>query len=397
MLYQFKFPDIGEGVSEGEVVKVLVKVGDSVKEEQPLVEVMTDKVNVQIPSPVSGRILSVLTREGDSVKVGQTLLEIEAEGMPPQKVEKEGRDSSEIKLPPHLTGTPPVTAETVIATPAVRKLAKELGVELSTVRGRGPGGRVTEEDVRAASGSRSTQVTSVSKEIEEVIPLRGIRKTVAEHMVKSKETAAAVTHVDEVDVTELVALREAFKGSAEKRGVKLTYLPFVIKAVVAALREFPYLNASVDDQAGSIILKKYYNMGVATDTEQGLVVPVLRDVDRKDLYQLASEIETLAEKARAGKLSLDEVRGGTFSITNVGSIGGLFATPIINWPEVAVLGLHKIARRPVIREGEVVARDITYLSLTFDHRVADGAYAARFLNRVIEILQDPKKLLSEVL
>ena len=198
-------------------------------------------------------------------------------------------------------------------------------------------------------------------------------------------------------MTELVLLREAFKGSAEKRNVRLTFLPFVIKALVPALREFPYVNSSLDEASGMIILKKYYNIGVATDTEQGLVVPVIRDADKKDVFELAGEIEKLAEKARKGQLSLDEVRGSTFTITNVGAIGGLFATPIINLPEVAILGLHKIAKRPVVRDGKVEIRDTTYLSLTFDHRVIDGAYAARFTSRMIDIIQDTKKLLSEVL
>jgi pyruvate dehydrogenase E2 component (dihydrolipoamide acetyltransferase) len=197
-------------------------------------------------------------------------------------------------------------------------------------------------------------------------------------------------------VTELVLLREAFKGSAEKRGVCLTYLPFMIKALVPALKEYPYVNSSLDEQAGNIILKKYYNMGIATDTEQGLVVPVVKDVDTKDIFELAGEIDKLAEKARRGQLALDEVRGSTFTITNVGAIGGLFATPIINLPEVAILGLHKITKRPVVRDGRVEVRDITYLSLTFDHRVLDGAYAARFTSRVVETIQDTKKLLAEV-
>jgi pyruvate dehydrogenase E2 component (dihydrolipoamide acetyltransferase) len=216
-------------------------------------------------------------------------------------------------------------------------------------------------------------------------------------MVKSKETTAQVTHVDEADMTELVVLREAFKGSAEKRGVRLTFLPFVIKALTPALKEFPYVNASLDEGSGSIILKKYYNIGVATDTEQGLVVPVIRDADSKDIFELAGEIEKAAVKARSGQLSLDDVKGSTFTITNVGAIGGLFATPIINYPEVAILGLHKIAKRPVVRDGRIEVRDMTYLSLSFDHRVLDGAYAARFTARVIGTLQDTKKLLSEVL
>ena len=296
----------------------------------------------------------------------------------------------------------------MLATPATRRLAREMGVDLGTVRGSGPQGRVTDDDVRKSSGgSRSGPATVSVQKLpsaqvqagpkEELVPLRGIRKTISERMLKSLQTTAQVTHVDEADMTELVQLREAFKGSAEKRGVRLTYLPFIIKALVPALKEFPYVNSSLDEQNGNIVLKKYYNIGIATDTEQGLVVPVVKSVDTKDIFELAAEIERLADKARHGQLTLDEVHGSTFTITNVGAIGGIFATPIINLPEVAIMGLHKITRRPVVRDGKVEIRDMTYLSLTFDHRVVDGAYAARFTSRVIETIQDTKRLLSEVL
>jgi pyruvate dehydrogenase E2 component (dihydrolipoamide acetyltransferase) len=232
---------------------------------------------------------------------------------------------------------------------------------------------------------------------EELVPIHGVRKTIADRMVRSKHTAAHVTHVDEVDVTELILLREALKSSGEKRGVKLTYLPFIIKAVIPSLKAFPFMNSSVDDQGANIVVKKYYNIGVATDTEQGLVVPVVNDADRKDVFELAREIEQLAGKARSGQLSLDEVRGSTFTITNIGTIGGLFSTPIINLPESAILGVHKITKRPVVRDDKIEVRDMTYLSLSFDHRIIDGAYAARFTTSVIETLQDSKKLLAEVL
>jgi pyruvate/2-oxoglutarate dehydrogenase complex dihydrolipoamide acyltransferase (E2) component len=216
-------------------------------------------------------------------------------------------------------------------------------------------------------------------------------------MARSVRTAAHVTHVDEVDMTELVLLREAFKGSGEKRGVKLTFLPFIIKALIPALKEFRFVNSTLDDASGNIILKGYYHIGIAIDTEQGLIVAVVKDADRKDIFQLAGEIEALAEKARAGRLTLEEVHGSTFTITNVGGIGGLFATPIINYPEAAILGVHAIKKRPVVREGKVEIRDIMYLSLSFDHRIFDGAYAARFTNKIIDTIQDPKKLLTEVL
>jgi 2-oxoglutarate dehydrogenase complex dihydrolipoamide succinyltransferase (E2) component len=409
MTFEFKMPDIGEGVTEGEIVKILVKEGEQVKEDTPLVEVMTDKVNVQIPSPVSGTVSKVLVKEGDSVKVGQVLIVFEKEGgqkaatAGPKEVEQQAITPTNLSQQTTTTESVMSVSENVLATPAVRRLARELGVDLAKVRGSGQEGRVLESDVKSAARSVSQgemkpeQAVRAGAGQEEVVPLKGIRRVVAEHMAKAQSTTASVTHVDEADVSEVVMLREAFKGSADKRGVKLTYLPFIIKAIIPALREFPYMNASLDDESHSILLKKYYNIGIATDTEDGLVVPVVKNADKKDIYQIAMEIENLAQKARSGTLSLDEVKGSTFTITNVGSIGGLFATPIINWPEVAILGLHKISKRPMVRNGNVEIRDMTYLSLTFDHRVMDGAYAARFLARVIEILQDPKKLLAEVL
>jgi pyruvate dehydrogenase E2 component (dihydrolipoamide acetyltransferase) len=277
-------------------------------------------------------------------------------------------------------------------------MAREMGVDLTKVRGTGPIGRVTEEDVRAATGSSKPpkQTTFAQSAKEERVPLRGVRKIIAERMAKSSTTAAHVTHIDEADMTELLLLKEAFKGSAEKRGVKLTFLPFMIKGIIPALKEFPYVNATLDE-SGSVVLKRYYNMGIAVDTEQGLIVAVVKDADRKDVFELAGEIEKLAGKARTGQLGLEEVHGSTFTITNVGVIGGLFATPIINYPEVAILGTHKIMKRPVVRSGKVEVREMIYLSLSFDHRVIDGAYAARFMNKVVETLQDPKRLLTEIL
>jgi len=421
---EFKLPDLGEGITEGEVLKWMVKEGDQVTEDQPLVEVMTDKVNVQIPSPRSGRVSKIMAKEGDMAKVGQTILVIDEGGAgsvvsaapAPAAPTPAPVAPQPVMVQPQPQGTPGI----VIATPATRRLARELNVDISAVAGTGSQGRITDDDVRRASGQHveaasapavvqatgtavqapatTVQASAASySSREELVPLRGLRKIIAERMVKSQATAAQVTHVDEVDVTELVMLREALQVTAEKRGVHLTYLPFIVKSLVPALREFPYLNASLDDQSGNIILKKYYNIGIATDTEQGLVVPVIRDVDTKDIFELGSEIDRLSEKARKGALTLDEVRGSTFTITNVGAIGGLFATPIINYPEVAILGLHKIAKRPVVHEGRVEVRDSTYLSLTFDHRVADGAYAARFTTRIIETLQDTRKLLAAVL
>jgi len=408
MTYEFKLPDIGEGVAEGEILKWMAKVGDQIKEDQPLVEIMTDKVNVQIPAPRTGKVLQITAKEGDTAKVGQTIMIIDDGtgdgGASPAAAPAPMPDHAAASPQPQQVPSP----QSVLAAPATRRLARELGVDISQIAGSGSQGRVTDEDVkRFASGSRTGPPTATVQSPptavpganlrEELVPLRGVRKTISERMLKSLQTTAQVTHVDEADVTELVLLREAFKGSAEKRGVRLTFMPFIIKALVPALKEFPYVNSSLDEQAGNIVLKKYYNIGIATDTEQGLVVPVVRDVDKKDIFELAGEIEELADKARKGQLTLDEVRGGTFTITNVGAIGGLFATPIVNVPEVAILGLHKIAKRPVVRDGRVEIRDTTYFSLSFDHRVVDGAYAARFTSRVVETIQDTKKLLSEVL
>ena len=412
MVYEFRLPDIGEGVAEGEVVKWLVKEGEEVKENQPLVEIMTDKVNVEIPSPKKGTVQKCMAKEGEIVKVGQVLIVI-AEGEPtsasptvpttklspptPAKVITPTAKPQEISTAPPQQALQP---REILATPATRKLARDLGVDLSLVQGTGRGGRVTDEDVeRFKQLGRTAAAVAVTvtgpRGVEERVPLRGIRRKVAEHMAKSKSTAAQVTHVDEVDMTEVVQLREKAKASAEKRGAKLTYLPFIIKALIPALKQYPYLNATLDDEKSEIVLKKYYNIGMATDTEQGLVVPVIKDAEHKSITQLAAEISALSEKARAGQLALNEIQGSTFTITNVGGIGGVFATPIINYPEVAILGVHKITKRPVVKDNQIVVRDMTYLSLSFDHRVLDGAMAAYFLNAVKQYLEDPKLLLLE--
>jgi len=408
VVFEFHLPDIGEGVAEGEVVKWLVKEGAEVEENQPLVEIMTDKVNVEIPSPKKGTVLRLKAKEGEVVKVGQTLLVIGEKGeqtvtttSTPLAAEApmSAPAKAQVVTSAPLTSVPKRSQE-ILATPATRKLARDLGVDLSLLQGTGPGGRITDEDVQRFKNSAVRSVTVAVPTLgkagsEERIPMRGIRRKIAERMVKSKHTAAHVTHVDEVDMTEIVQLREKSKESAEKRGVKLTYLPFIIKALIPALKQYPYANATLDDESEEIILKKYYNIGLATNTEQGLIVPVVKDADHKSITQLADEIARLSEKARAGELTLDEIQGSTFTITNVGSIGGVFATPIINYPEVAILGVHKITKRPVVRDNQIVIRDMTYLSLSFDHRVLDGALAAEFMNVIKQYLEDPKLLLLE--
>jgi len=414
LVYEFRLPDIGEGIAEGEVVKWLVKEGDNIKENQPLVEIMTDKVNVEIPSPKQGIIQKLMAKEGEVVKVGQALLSIEESGGQPSVSSSERTPVATKPSPLTSAKTPTIAQETqltaapqvsrkpdeVLATPATRKLARDLSVDLSVVQGTGRGGRIKDEDVqrfkqlgRAAAAVAVT--TSGPRGVEERVPLRGVRRKVAEHMLKSKNMAAQVTNVDEVDMTEVVHLRERANATAEKRGVKLTYLPFVIKALIPALKQYPYLNSSLDDEREEIVLKKYYNIGIATDTESGLVVPVVKDAEHKSITQLATEIATLSEKAHAGQLALNEVQGSTFTITNVGGIGGVFATPIINYPEVAILGLYKITKRPVAKDNQITIRDMTYLSLSFDHRVLDGAMASRFVNAIKQYLEDPKLLLLE--
>lgn len=411
MVFDFKLPDVGEGVAEGEVVKWLVKEGVEVKENQPLVEIMTDKVNVEIPSPRNGTILKLMAKEGETVKVGQVLLVIGEKGeqtpttsSTPASLIATGAPTRPpveqvIPTPKPLPHAAPKKPQEILATPATRKLARDQGVDLALVQGSGPGGRITDDDVKrfkdVGRGVAAVTVTvTAPRGVEERVPLRGIRRKVAEHMVKSRNSTAQVTHVDEVDMTEVVRLREKANAS-EKRGVKLTYLPFIIKALVPALKQYPYLNASLDDEKEEIVLKKYYNIGIATDTEQGLVVPVIKNAEHKSITKLAEEITQLSEKARAGQLTLDEIQGSTFTITNVGGIGGVFATPIINYPEVGILGVHKITEKPVAKDLQIQVRHMTYLSLSFDHRVLDGAMAARFMNVIKQYLEDPKLLLLE--
>ncbi|MDA2927077.1 2-oxo acid dehydrogenase subunit E2, partial [Acidobacteria bacterium AH-259-G07] len=375
MPFEFKLPDIGEGIVEGEIVRWLVKEGEHVEEDQPIVEVMTDKATVEIPSPLKGKIAKRIGDEGEVIKVGATMVVIEEkeeEGQSGVKLEpaKPRVDKPKTKLQePRPTEAPVPAGGPVLATPAVRRLAREMGVELSQVQGSGPRGRVTREDLErfksAPAEIRPERVKPrpASGEVE-TIPYRGVRKKIGERLVASKRTAPHFTYVEEVDVTELVRVRKQFQESDKGQKVRLTYLPFLMKAVVRGLKEYPLLNSTLDEEEGVIRLKKYYNIGIATDTPEGLIVPVVRDVDKKDILKLAQEVTGLSEAARAGKAKLEDLKDGTFTITSLGALGGVLATPIINYPEVAILGVHKIAQKPVVRDGQIVVRDMMNLSIS---------------------------------
>lgn len=406
----FKFPDLGEGVTEGEIKKWLVKEGDTVKKDQSIAEVETDKAVVEMPSPYSGRMGKINFPEGGIVRVGEVLASIDDAGEGeavsdvgsvsvvgelPVSEEVVSSTGAEVKV---------TTSRTIQATPAVRKLAKELQVDLTAIQGTGPQGRVTEEDVRAGQTQQKPPPT-VGPKVQPKFdiygwvdrkPLRGVRRSVAKHMLEAQSKAALVTTNEIADVTELVALREKVKQYAlEVKEVKLTYLPFIMKAVIAALKKHPYLNSSMDEEAEEIVLKKYYNLGIAVATEEGLLVPVVKAADQKDIFTLALELKTLADAANSRKIDLADLKGGTFTITNYGVIGGTFATPIPNYPEGAILGTGRIQEAPYVVNGEVVVRKLLYLSLTFDHRILDGAEAATFLNDLKQFLENPQLLLMD--
>lgn len=421
MAYDFRFPDIGEGLVEGTIVEWKVKEGDRVEEDQDLVDVETDKAVFTLPSPASGTILKIYCREGDTIRVGDVLVTIGEAGEMVEEAEvkeekvyresvvgvleeavEEGRGEGRAKEEAVAKTVPEAK---VLATPAVRRLAGELKVDITKVKGTGRGGRVTADDVR----SFAEKVSSVVKGVKEVkkydmygyitrVPLKGVKKAVAGRMREAVSNAALVTHHDDADVTHLVEIREGHREYAAKEGVRLTYLPFIIKAVIEGLKRHPYLAATLekDEEGGYIVLKKYFNIGIAVDTQEGVMVPVIKGADQKTIIEIAREAEELAEKARSRKIDLADLRGGVFTITNVGHIGGTHFTPIVNYPEVAILGTGRIEDRAVVRDGKIVVRKVLPLSLTFDHRVVDGADAARFVNVVKEHLEDPDLFLVEL-
>ncbi|MFB5660742.1 dihydrolipoamide acetyltransferase family protein [Alteribacillus sp. HJP-4] len=444
MAYEFKLPDIGEGIHEGEIVKFFVKKGDTVQEDDILCEVQNDKAVVEIPSSVDGTVLDVKVEEGETCVVGDVIMTIDdgsgdsssdnsdkdedkEEKAEEPKEKEDTEDKSEEKQEAEAKSTETASEESgdteeddgkrVIAMPSVRKFAREKDVNIRKVKGSGKNGRVIKEDIEAYleggadsetadKGDQQPEETAAPEKqtpasaqdtaaMEERVPLKGIRKAIAKAMVNSKHTAPHVTHMDEVDVTKLVENRRKYKPIAAEQEIKLTYLPYVVKALTSALRKYPALNASIDDENQEIVYKNYYNIGIAADTEQGLVVPVVKEADRKSIFSLADEINGLATKARDGKLSSEEMKGGTSTISNVGSAKGLWFTPVINHPEVAILGIGRIEEKAIVRDGEVVIAPMLALSLSYDHRLVDGVTAQNALNQVKRLLNDPELLVME--
>ena len=407
MAFEFRFPDIGEGIVEGEIVRWLVKEGESIDENQPIVEIMTDKATVEIPSPVKGKIAKRIGKDGEMIEVGATLVVIEEteEGVKPPGHHSAHTPSKETRSGQTRVRSTPrdkskTAKEPVLATPAVRRLARQMGIDLSEIQGSGRGGKVTPEDLEnhqssmVQSKSAPLQDTPATGKVE-TLPYRGVRKKMGEHLMISRRKAAHFTYVEEVDATEMVRLRKRFLESDKGQRIRLTYLPFIMKAIVTGLKEYPLLNSSLDEEKEVIRLKHYYNIGIASDTPQGLIVPVVKQVDKKDILQLAQEIAQLSEAASTGKTKLEDLRDGTFTITSLGALGGVLATPIINYPEVAILGIHKISQKPVVQDGQIVIRDMMHLSITSDHRIVDGSMAARFLHHIIPVIEDPNLIIPK--
>lgn len=390
MLREFRFPDVGEGIAEGEIVRWLANPGDRIQEDQELVEVETDKAVITLNSPFTGRIDKLHAKEGEIIRVGALLTTVQddqPDSPAPPPAEPLDFGSVVGSLAPE---EDTVLTAPVLATPAVRTLAKALNLDLTRIKGTGPDGRVTKDDVeKAAKAGRAENAAIDSHGPIEKIALRGLRRTVAKRMTEASRRVADVTIWEDADITELAEMRARQRPIAEASGVRLTYLPYLIQAAVAALKTHPYFNASLDETTEEIILKKYYHMGIAVDTSDGLIVFVIKDADRKSILELAREGAGLAEKARQRKLDLTELRGSTFTITNYGVVGASYGTPIINHPEVAILGLGKIADKPIVHNGQIAIRKIMPLSLAFDHRVIDGVEAGRFLGVVIEQLENP--------
>ncbi|MFA7744694.1 dihydrolipoamide acetyltransferase family protein [Salinicoccus roseus] len=441
MAFEFKLPDIGEGIHEGEIVKWFIGEGDEIKEDDVLAEVQNDKAVVEIPSPVDGTIKKLHVEEGTVTTVGETIVTIDdgsedSGEEEPEKEEKEDKkeekkessdkkeeeetkeESSEEETDDKDSGEKK-SGGRVIAMPSVRKFARDNDVDITEVSGSGKNGRVLKEDVEAfmngdqtsadseeeAEASEAQEEQAEGKQEKQAAPegefpetrekMSGMRKAIAKAMVNSKQTSPHVTHLDEIEVQALWDHRKKFKGVAEEQGVKLTFLPYVVKALVSMLKKYPEFNTSIDNETFEVIQKHYYNVGIAADTERGLVVPVVKHADKKSMFEISDEINNLAVKARDGKLSGEEMKGGSMTISNLGSAGGQWFTPVINQPEVAILGIGRIEQKAIVRDGEIVAAPVLALSLSYDHRQIDGMTAQNALNHVKRLLNNPELLLME--
>jgi pyruvate dehydrogenase E2 component (dihydrolipoamide acetyltransferase) len=426
---QFTLPDLGEGLTEAEIVAVLVREGEVIGEDAPLLEVETDKAQVEIPSPIAGRVEKIHVTPGQTVKVGAVLVTFADNGAPATATAAPPRTVAAPTAPttPAPGRESAATGGPVAATPATRRLAREMGVDLRTVRGSGPGGRVLDIDVRAGArpapaagearpqpapgeatpGGPAKPLASIGLEPPplprfeqwgpiERRPLSHLRRTIAERMTLSATLVPHVTHFDRADITELDAIIARNLEPARARGVTLTLTAFLLKAAALALRAHPQFNASLDPAAGELIFKRYYHLGIAVATPRGLIVPVLRDVDGKPVLEIGRELGALAQRVRDGRAALDDLRGGTFTITNIGTLGGTAAIPIINYPEVAILAVARARQEPVVRQGQIVPRLMLPITLTFDHRVADGADGARFATEIVSLLEAPERLIGDL-
>lgn len=433
MQYLFKFPDIGEGLTEGKIFQWYVEKGQSVKAGDALVEMETDKVVADIPSPKAGVVVKTYGNIGDTVQVGDVLIELEIEGVAgaeAQAVAKEkpapvtehiveeknfgvvGKieaagdgaylpSSGEGFIP--VQETPPKSRGKLLSTPVARAMAKDMGVDINLVTGTGPSGRVTKKDIEQYHNSKGYLSTPKQQPLPEFrpdvliepVPLTQIRKTIAKNMLRSRQSTAHMSAMDEVEVSELVALRDKYNLKYAEQQVKLSYLPFIIKAVTLALKAHPVLNAELDMENEQIIYKKYYNIGIAVDTPEGLVVPVIKDADSKSIIELSKELEDLGSRAQNRKLTLNELRTGSFTITNYGSIGGYFAVPVINYPQVAILGIGRITEKPVVKDDRIVIGKVLPISMSVDHRIVDGGEVGRFMNDLIGYLKDPISMFLE--
>jgi len=428
-MYTFELPEIGEGVLEGELVKWLVGEGESISEDQPVCEVMTDKANVEISVRKGGTVVKLYGEEGDVIKIHAPLMDIDESGAPAKAKPAKKKVEAQPKAPATVTPpapapviptpviAPPVMAETsnpaarskTLASPAVRNAARKAGFDINTIPGSGKDGRVTRSDVESFSGGTGSapsslpkapvaipQVAAIPSGSEKRIKIIGLRRKIAKQMQLSAFTAPHFTYVEEIDVTDLVAMRKALKAPAAEMGVALTFVPFIMKALSIIFRQFPNINANIVEEPLTLVVKGDVNIGVAVDAPAGLFVPVVKNVEQKSILQIAAELSNLAARTRSGQISAEELQGGTFTVTSVGNIGGMFATPIINHPEVAILGVNQIKKRPVVVDGEIVIRDMIYLSPSFDHRVIDGAVGARFVTALKVLLENPGHLIMEL-